>query len=178
MACSWLNLPSVAAAIGMLYWLSILIKRLGVGLRVYRATSREYARKMENLSFLLVDDHASYRYLLRQLIESHPGWVVAAEASDGELAARLAAQYVPNVVLMDASLPAMDGITAIRSIKQIAPETRIVAFSSYRDDEFRNASMQAGADEYMLKEDLVTNRLMCVIKRLFSTPENHAALET
>ncbi|HLF26674.1 MAG TPA: response regulator transcription factor [Anaerolineae bacterium] len=132
---------------------------------------------MENLSFLLVDDHIAYRRMLRQLIESHLGWSVVAEASNGKEVEHLIAQYAPTVVLMDVSLPALQGITAIRCIKHITPTTRIVAFSSYLDDEFRSASMQAGADAYLLKEDLVAKGLVQVLEEFFPSLAGHATLE-
>ena len=84
------------------------------------------------------------------------------------------AYYAPDIVLMDVSLPAMQGVTAIRRIKHVIPMTRIVAFSSFLDDEFRNASMQAGAADYLLKEDLTAKSLVQVIRKLFPLLENHA----
>jgi len=122
---------------------------------------------MNNLSFIIVDDNVAYRYILRQIVQTQPQWSIVVEASNGLEATRLVAQYAPDVVLMDVSMPLMNGIEATRQIKQTAPNTRVIIFSGYKDEELRRESLQAGADYYLLKEDLDTNSLTQLITMLF-----------
>ncbi len=119
------------------------------------------------LRSLIADDNATYRQILRQMIEAHPGWSVVAEAGDGAEAVRLATECSPEIVLVDVNMPVMDGIEATRRIKIVVPQTRVIAFSGYPDEEFRRASLQAGADYYLHKEDLNAESLTQLIATLF-----------
>lgn len=103
----------------------------------------------------------------RRLIEAQPGWFVVAEAGDGAAAVRLAAERAPDVALIDAVMPVMDGIEATRRIKTAAPRTRVIVLSGYPDEEFHRASLRAGADYYLRKEDLNTESLTHLIATLF-----------
>lgn len=132
---------------------------------------------MKPLAFLLADDSASYRHTLRQLIQSRPHWSVVAEAGDGAETVRLAAECAPDVVLMDIHMPVMNGIEATRRIKGAAPRTRVIAFSGYPDEEFHRASLQAGADHFLRKEDLSAESLARLIAALFPLPGGCAHVE-
>jgi len=123
------------------------------------------------LRFLIADDNVAYCAALYQMIESHPDWSVVAEAGDGAQAVRLAAQFVPDVVLIDVNMPVMNGITAIRRIKHIVPWACAIVFSGYDDEEFREASLRAGADCYLRKEDVDIENLSRLIATFFSRCE-------
>jgi two-component system response regulator DegU len=121
---------------------------------------------MKELTFLLVDGTLSYRRILHQIVQSDPTWSVVDEASNGLDATRLALEHMPDVVLIDVSMPAINGIEATRRIKQAAPKACVIAFSGHPDLEFRRQSLLAGADHYLLKEDLDVASLASLIQRL------------
>ena len=104
------------------------------------------------IKVLLVDDHPVVRDGLRRIQELNPRLQIVGEA-DTVLAAVAAAQrFRPDVILMDVRLPDGDGIEACRRIKALLPETHILFLTSYADNRFVLASMEAGADGYLLKE--------------------------
>lgn len=103
------------------------------------------------MRILLVDDHAIVRAGLRALLESE-GHTVIAEASSGREAVASAVRDQPDVVLMDVSMPDMNGIEATRRINERAPSVRILALSMHADQGYVAAMLQAGAIGYLLKE--------------------------
>lgn len=100
---------------------------------------------------LLADDHRMLREGLRRSLEEH-GLEVVGEASDGEEAVRLAEQLSPDVVLMDVSMPVLDGIAATRQVRQRAPETQVVILTMHSDDESVARAIRAGAAGYLVKD--------------------------
>ena len=106
----------------------------------------------EKISVLLVDDHAVVRQGLRTFLELQTDMEVVGEAADGEEAVASVEQLVPDVVLMDLMMPNMDGIEAIRRIRQISPTTRVIALTSFVDDSKVFGSVKAGAAGYLLKD--------------------------
>jgi NarL family two-component system response regulator LiaR len=106
---------------------------------------------MEQITVLIVDDHAIVRHGLRTFFETQPCLLVLGEADSGEAAVRLAAELIPDVVLMDLVMPGMGGIEAIRQIKQESPQSQIIALTSYHDDEYIFPALYAGALSYVLK---------------------------
>ncbi len=114
------------------------------------------------LHFLIVDDHDSARKMLRQVVSNHPSWVVIGEATNGaEAIARM--EQKPDVVLMDVVMPAMDGLEAVQQIKRIRPETIVILTTAYRDQELRTRSLEAGADGFILKDDLMIDALQKIL---------------
>lgn len=107
---------------------------------------------METITILIVDDHAIVRHGVRTFFEMQPDLVVVQEADSGEAAARLAAELIPDVVLMDLVLPGMSGVEAIRQIKRASPQTQIIALTSYHEDAFIFPALRAGALSYVLKD--------------------------
>ncbi|HLW02440.1 MAG TPA: response regulator transcription factor [Ktedonobacterales bacterium] len=107
---------------------------------------------MEPITILIVDDHAIVRHGVRTFFEMEPDLLVLQEADSGEAAVRLAAELIPDVVLMDLVLPGMSGVEAIRQIKQVSPQTQIIALTSYHEDAFIFPALRAGALSYVLKD--------------------------
>lgn len=105
----------------------------------------------DKITVLLADDHAIVREGTRELLEREPDMRVIAEAQDGEEAARLALLTKPRVVVMDISMPKLNGIEATRKIKQHLPQTSILVFTAYDEDPYVFALLQAGAAGYLLK---------------------------
>ena len=100
---------------------------------------------------LLAEDHEDTRFLLRYLLESRGCRV--AEAADGEEAVRLAETMRPDIVVMDVSLPRLDGLAATRRIRERAAlrGTPIVFLSGHAQPDFRAAALATGGDEYFVK---------------------------
>ena len=106
----------------------------------------------DKISVLLVDDHPVVRQGLRTFLELQSDMEVVGEAADGEEAVASVEQLVPDVVLMDLMMPNMDGIEAIRRIRQLSPTTRVIALTSFVDDSKVFGSVKAGAAGYLLKD--------------------------
>jgi NarL family two-component system response regulator LiaR len=105
----------------------------------------------EQITVLIVDDHQVVRQGVRAFLESQPDITVVAEAETGEVAAQLAAEYAPDVVLMDLLMPGMDGVTATQQVKQASPRTQVIVLTSYHQDEHIFPAIRAGALSYLLK---------------------------
>jgi len=109
---------------------------------------------------LLVDDHAVVRQGFRMIISAEPDFEVVGEASNGREAVQEAELLQPDIVLMDVSMPELNGIEATRRIVALAPRTRILALSMHRDSVYVREILRAGASGYLLKEagdqDLLT----------------------
>lgn len=104
------------------------------------------------ITLLLVDDHALVRGGVRAYLETQPDLEVLAEAGSGEEAIRLAAEYVPDVVLMDLLMPGMDGVEATRRLREVSPRTLVVVLTSFHEDMHIFPAIKAGAISYLLKD--------------------------
>jgi len=100
----------------------------------------------------IADDHAVVRQGLRTLLELQDEIEVVGEAADGEEAVALVAATAPDVVLLDLVMPRVDGIEAIRQIRERAPATRILVLTSFADDHTVLPAVRAGAAGYLLKD--------------------------
>ena len=103
------------------------------------------------LRILIADDHEIVRRGVRQIVEAHPGWEVCGEAADGQAALSMAIQEKPDVMVLDVSLPVMNGIAVTRRLRQDAPQTKVLLFTMHDDDETVSAGLSAGARGYLLK---------------------------
>jgi DNA-binding NarL/FixJ family response regulator len=101
---------------------------------------------------LLVDDQALFREALSTLLQVRPEIEVIGEAGDGAAALRQAADLEPDVVLMDLHMPVLDGIAATRRLRVEHPEVRVLALTTFDDDEDVFAALRAGAVGYLLKD--------------------------
>jgi len=104
-------------------------------------------------SLLLVEDHTLFRAGVRALIErSGSGHLVVGEAAEGHTAARLAKELAPDVVMLDLSMPRLNGIEAARLITKENPHVRVIMLSMHSDPGYINAAFDAGASAYVLKD--------------------------
>jgi DNA-binding NarL/FixJ family response regulator len=101
---------------------------------------------------LLIDDHALIRSGLATLIDSTGDLQVVGQASDGEQGVAAALDCTPDVILMDLSMPVMDGVEATRKVLAALPETKIVVLTSFSDRAQVDRALQAGAIGYVLKD--------------------------
>ena len=107
---------------------------------------------MTTTNILLVDDHLMLRKGLRLLIEAEEGLNVIGEANDGQEAIDLVGELKPDVVVMDITMPNLNGINATRQILAESPQTRIVALSCHSGKQYVENMLEAGASGYLLKE--------------------------
>ena len=103
------------------------------------------------IRLMLADDHRMLREGLRRSMTDQ-GFDVVGEARDGDEAIQLAEDLLPDVILMDVTMPEVDGVEATRQIKQITPEVRIVMLTMHADQEVLAAAIRAGASGYLVKD--------------------------
>lgn len=118
---------------------------------------------------LLADDHTMLRQSLRRALTEH-GFDVVGEAGDGEEAARLAIDLLPDVVLMDVSMPVLDGVEATRVIRDCAAQVQVVILTMHADKGVLDRALRAGAVGYLVKD--------CTMEEVVRTVRQAAAGET
>jgi DNA-binding NarL/FixJ family response regulator len=114
------------------------------------------------LRILLADDHAIVRQGLKLLLESQPDMQVVGEASDGNAALEAARALKPDIVVMDISMPGVNGLIATRTLKQQQPEVRVVALTRHEDDTYLEELLRAGASAYVLKQSAPANFVQAI----------------
>jgi two-component system response regulator NreC len=114
---------------------------------------------------VIAEDHTILREGLRLLLSSDPEFEVVGEAEDGRDAIRCVENLSPDLVLMDLSMPRMNGLEAIKEIKKRSPETKIITLTVHKTEEYILATLQAGADGYVLK-DSTHSELVIAIKNV------------
>jgi NarL family two-component system response regulator LiaR len=105
----------------------------------------------EPIRVLVVDDHAVVREGLRAFLELQKGIEVAGEAGDGQEAIEAAARLRPDVILMDLVMPGVDGVAAMRSLRESVPDARVIVLTSFLDDDKLMPALRSGAAGYLLK---------------------------
>lgn len=116
---------------------------------------------------MIAEDHTILREGLRALLSSDPDFEIVGEAEDGRVAIRCVETLLPDLVLMDLSMPRMNGLEAIKDIKKQSPDTKIVALTVHKAEEYILATLKAGADGYVLK-DAHHSELVLALKNVLS----------
>src|ERR1700694_1641760 len=101
---------------------------------------------------VLADDHTMVRSGLQMFIESRTDFELAGQASNGDEAILICRETNPDVVLMDLVMPKTDGVGAIRAVLSTHPHIKIIALTSFKEDELVYAALKAGAVNYLLKD--------------------------
>ena len=101
---------------------------------------------------IIAEDATIVREGLRLILSANPDYLVVAEATNGLEAVSLAQKHKPDLILMDLSMPRMNGMTAIWEIKKENPQIKILVLTVHKSDEFIAAALEAGADGYILKD--------------------------
>lgn len=106
----------------------------------------------EKITIIITDDHALVRQGVRTFLDIQPDLAVIGEANSGETAVRMAAELIPDVLLMDLVMPGIGGVEATRQVKQASPHTQVIVLTSYHEDENIFPALRAGALSYVLKD--------------------------
>lgn len=106
-----------------------------------------------NLTILIADDHALFRAGLKTMLNRQKNFQVVGEADSGIQVVEKAKKFLPDVIIMDISMPGKDGITATREVLKISPRTRIIGLSIHGGKRFVGKMLQAGASGYVLKDN-------------------------
>jgi two-component system, NarL family, response regulator NreC len=107
---------------------------------------------MTKIHILLADDHTILRAGLKMMLNAQPDMEVVGEAPDGRQAITETQRLQPDIILMDITMPEMNGIEATRQIKKLVPESKILFLTMHEHDEYVFQALRAGASGYMLKE--------------------------
>ena len=107
---------------------------------------------MSKFKLILADDHAVVRSGLRMLLEVQPDIDIVGEAESGTEAVEKTRALRPDIVLMDIQMPGLNGIEATKQIKNLAPETAVLALTMYEDDQYFFEMLHAGASGYVPKK--------------------------
>lgn len=117
---------------------------------------------MDTLRVLVADDHALVRAGIKMLIDSQPDMKVIGEAGDGEEAWRQARTLSPDIVVMDVSMPQLNGAQATERIKEICPHVKVLALSAYQDEAHIRQLLASGALGYVLKKAIAEELTMAI----------------
>jgi len=114
---------------------------------------------MQLRKVLIVDDDMRFRRFVKELFSSEEDFQIIGEAANGQEAILMAKELKPDLVLMDISMPRMNGLDATRLLKEIIPKLEIIILTIHDLEEYREAAMASGASAYVLKkaimEDLI-----------------------
>lgn len=111
---------------------------------------------------VVAEDHAILREGVRSLLSSNPDLEVVGEAGDGREAIECVDKLKPDLMITDLSMPRMNGVDAVREIKKRNPDTKVIVLTVHKTEEYILATLQAGADGYLLKDSTYAELLMAV----------------
>ncbi len=117
---------------------------------------------MTTVRVLVADDHALLRQGIRSLLEARLGWQVVGEAVNGREAVEKAAQLKPDVVLLDITMPELNGIEATRQILKAVPETEVLILTMHESEKTMREVLQAGARGFVLKSEAPSDLLSSI----------------
>lgn len=121
----------------------------------------------KTFKIILADDHTLFREGIKALLLTEPDFEIVAEAEDGFAAIRLSQELEPDLMLIDLSMPKMNGIEAIRQIRKSSQEMKILVVTAYDEEEMILAAIKDGADGYVLK-DASHSELLVAIQSILS----------
>jgi DNA-binding NarL/FixJ family response regulator len=120
------------------------------------------ATPKDTLRIVVADDHELVRHGIKSILSTHKGWRVVAEATDGVQAARAVHRLRPDILVMDITMPNVDGLEATRQILQKLPGTKILILTIHETDQMVRRVLEAGALGYVLKSDLAEQLVKAV----------------
>jgi DNA-binding NarL/FixJ family response regulator len=116
---------------------------------------------------ILADDHPLLRHALRNVLEKQPDIDIVAEAGDGEEAVKLVSELEPDLIIMDISMPTLNGLEATKLIKAEHPDTAVLILTVHDDNEFVLGLLKAGADGYLTKS-VFGDQIVCAVRSLLA----------
>ncbi|MCR4291090.1 MAG: response regulator transcription factor [Candidatus Scalindua sp.] len=117
---------------------------------------------MSKIRVLLADDHTIVRQGLRALLDSHEDIEVVGEAENGRQAFEKTEQLIPDIVVLDITMPNLNGIEAMRQIKKLNQEVKVIVLTVHDNEEYVHQVLQAGASGYLLKESAVSDLVSAI----------------
>ena len=127
------------------------------------------------MNILIADDHELLRRGIKSIIEAHPGWTICGEAGTGREAVAQAEKFKPDAVVMDVSMPKLNGLEAARQIRKVSPQTAILILSVHYSDQLIHDLVEIGVRGYVVKSDsdrhLVTALEAFAQHKTFFTPK-------
>lgn len=121
-------------------------------------------------TILLADDHSIVRAGLREALESQPGWTICGEASNGRDALRLAKELVPDVMILDISMPDLSGVIVARDVRKLKIHTELLIFTMHDSEQLVREVLSAGARGFVLKSASTDNIITAVASLLNHKP--------
>ena len=107
---------------------------------------------MGKIRIVLADDHMILRKGLRSLLEAEKRFEIVGEGENGNEVVRLVDELDPDIIVMDISMPNLNGVEATKRVKKHHPDTKVIILSRHKDEEFIFQALNAGADGYLIKE--------------------------
>ena len=144
---------------------SLVSNRLAAGICfLYKQKELEIAVKpmVKKRRIVIAEDHTILREGLRALLAHHSDLEITGEAEDGLEAIRRVEKLMPDLLLMDLSMPRMSGMAALKDIKKRFPETKVIILTVHKTEEYILAALQAGADGYVLKDATHDELIMAI----------------
>ena len=129
---------------------------------------------MGPVRILIVDDHELVRRGLRSILVTRPEWEICGEAADGSDAIEKARELKPDVVLLDITMPHMNGLDAARIIRRDLPRAKVIILSQYEGSDMRARAFEAGAQGYITKSD-ASSQLLIAIDSLISNHNSNVS---
>jgi DNA-binding NarL/FixJ family response regulator len=139
-----------------------VLKRSPVVSQHSEKVSMPMEKIMKPLRILIADDHELFRDGVRVLLQSHPGWEICGEAGTGVEAVAQAEELLPDIVILDISMPDLNGADAARRIRTVSMTTEILILSMHYSDQLIREIIDAGALGYVLKSDSDKDLLLAV----------------
>jgi len=109
---------------------------------------------MRETRILIADDHAPLRRGVRTLLESHPGWSICGESANGREAVEQARVTRPDVILLDVSMPELDGLQATQQILRDDPHAKVIILTMHDSEEMAAEAARAGAKKVVVKSEI------------------------
>ena len=117
-------------------------------------------------NILLVDDNPAIRHSLRSRIEDETDWKICGEAENGKVAVDMVQRFCPDVIILDLSMPVMNGLEAAREISEIAPQVHILLFTLHSSPQLLEDARDAGVDDVLSKSEpggRVVHTIRCLL---------------
>ena len=119
-------------------------------------------KKSEITRVLLADDHTLVRAGVRRILEAHAGFRVVGEVADGQAALAELARRPADILILDLSMPGMDGFETLRRVREVAPAIKVLVLSMHADPEYVARAVREGADGYLLKDSAVADLVSAI----------------